>query len=362
MEKAEAMKHPLVEFVLITLRNISQVVLQCNALSGLVILVGIFHYSLHFGIAAIAGSVAATLTAMFFKSDEGMISAGLYGFNGVLTAISIVFYCESAYDLLDISLFLLGTYVFFGAVFSTIMTAAIGALTTKWDVAPLTAPFVLASWLFVAGTHFSPALAPGHNLPPKQHAELMKAKNAEKAARLAEIEANKETHHLLRTNWFEAIGKGMGEIFFEDDVVSGYLILLAIFINSRISGIMAIIGATVSIVVAELLHVDELTVDMGMYSYSAVLTAIALGGLFLALNVRGFVFTILAVILTTWLYPASAEVLDIVHLSAYTTPFILATWLMLFGKDAFHGIVAVPLAEATKPEDHFRFLTSGVSS
>ncbi len=343
-DEATDSSYTVIEFLLIVLRNVSQVMLQNNALSGAVILAGIFYQSIDFGIAAVIGSIVSILTAMFLKTDKGMVTAGLYGFNGVLTAIAIVFYCETAFDTIDISWWLIGTYVIFGAILSTVLTAAIGAMLSVGEVPALTAPFIVASWLFVAGTHFSPALEPGH------HHDALRPTVAETGDH--EVD---DDHYGIGT-WWEGVGKGFGEIFFQDNAVSGYLILLGVGISSRISAAMAVIAALLSIGVAEALHISEATIHMGMFSYSAILTAIAIGGLFYLLTVRSFIFMLFGIVLTTWLYAALAAILLPLHLAPYTAPFVVVTWIMLYSKDAFTGLVAIPPAEATNPEDNLRRL------
>ncbi|HQX51770.1 MAG TPA: urea transporter, partial [Planctomycetaceae bacterium] len=105
---------------------------------------------------------------------------------------------------------------------------------------------------------------------------------------------------------------------------------------------------------AESLHIGEIDIHMGMFSYSAILTAIAIGGLFYLLNLRGFVYTVFGIVFTTWLYAALAAVLQPLHLPAYTAPFVLVTWIMLYSKSVFQGLVAIPPAEATTPEGNLQ--------
>ncbi len=374
--------YTLADFGLIVLRNVSQVVLQNNAISGGVILAAIFYHSFAFGLAALAGSIVSTWTAMFLKTDHNLVKAGLYGFNGVLTAIAIVFYCQTSFDTIDISWWMMGIYVFFGAVFSTMLTAAIGSMLSVADVPPLTAPFVLASWLFVAGTHFSPALSPGHMHPTKRPASVVAAKESADTVKSSvggEGEAIGQAPDNAAADsdddnssgvddddgddndgvydidtWWEGAGKGFGEIFFQDNAISGYLILLAIAINSPISAAMAVVGVLISIGVAESLGIGEHDIHMGMFSYSAILTAIAIGGLFFLLTLRGFIYTVFGIVFTTWLYAALAAVLQPLHLPAYTAPFVLVTWIMLYSKSTFQGLVAIPPAEATPPEGNLK--------
>ena len=77
------------ENVLILGRGIGQVMFQNNALSGLLMLIGIACNSWQLAILAIAGTIVSTLTASLLKYNKRDIRDGLYGFNGTLVGIAI---------------------------------------------------------------------------------------------------------------------------------------------------------------------------------------------------------------------------------------------------------------------------------
>ena len=77
--------------LLILGRGIGQVMFQNNALSGLLMLVGVLLNSWQMALLAIAGNVVSTLAAYFSGYSREDIRNGLYGFNGTLVGIVRVF-------------------------------------------------------------------------------------------------------------------------------------------------------------------------------------------------------------------------------------------------------------------------------
>jgi urea transporter len=47
----------------------------------------------------------------------------------------------------------------FAVAFSSVMTAAIGAVTSNWKVPTLTAPFVVTAWFIELAAHIFPNIA-----------------------------------------------------------------------------------------------------------------------------------------------------------------------------------------------------------
>src|SRR3546814_2292929 len=78
-----------VELLEIFLRNIAQVFLLGSAISGAIILMGIFIASVRAGIAACLGSIIAIVAAIVLRADPASVYQGLYGFSAVLTAMAV---------------------------------------------------------------------------------------------------------------------------------------------------------------------------------------------------------------------------------------------------------------------------------
>jgi urea transporter len=140
------------------LRGIGQVMFQNNPITGLLFLVGIFINSYKYGLTALLGLVVATLTAHLLGADEMLIRNGLFGFNGVLTGIALSVFLEWNWHV--------AVYIILGAIVSTIVMMGLAKLLISWDLAPLTAPFVLTAWLLLFALYQFGELHPAKLIGP----------------------------------------------------------------------------------------------------------------------------------------------------------------------------------------------------
>lgn len=318
----------------ILLRGIGQVVLQNNPFSGLFILIGLFVASWAVGIVALVGVAVSTLTAVLLNVDKDLINAGLLGFNGVLVGIAISIYgSTSSYPVGDLPIWELWVFIILGAAFSAVVAMALGKLLSPWNMPALTMPFVLCAWIFAGSI---------------EYIVIHKAGNLEDYASQLIGEAGQYTAE----TWYIGVGKGFSEIFLQDSAIAGYLILAAIFINSRISAIMGVIGALLSIAAAMMFGATEHSIQLGLHSYNPVLTAIALGGLFIRFDWSSALYTLFGVVMTTWVTLAVGFALYRLELPVYTLPFVIVTWAMLLAAMNVDGLKYILPAEATTPEDN----------
>lgn len=316
-----------------TLRGIGQVVLQNNPWTGLIVLIGIYINSLVYGTLCLLGALLATLTAMVFGADRGAIRAGLHGFNGALVAIALDAYTSANYTEGTVPGWQLTMLIAMAVVLSVFVAMAIGKYTSLVGLPSLTSSFILVSLVFVSG-----ALA----VPTIESAPL----EAPAFANPAQAAAPYTLATLL-----EGSAKGIGQIFLQDNYITGGLILVGIALNTRIGALMALIAAFLSTAVAIGLGYPEENIHAGLYTYNGVLTAIALGGLFLVLSWRSFLYTVLGVLLTFEVTAGLATILTQLGLPVYTASFVLVTWVLLAAAQSATTLRYVMPADATTPED-----------
>jgi len=329
--------HPTLGFVDWILRGIGQVVFQNNPISGAVILAGIFYNSWIYGTVCLAGTIISTVTALLFRADKGMIKDGLFGFNGALIAIALVAYTSPNFTTGNIPNLHLCLYIVLCAVFTTAILPAFGALLGPHKVPGLTMPFVLATW-FVLGAllQFS----------------TIDVSNALKPTSPSDFTGPTPVYSL--DTWFHGITEGIAEIFFQDNWVTGVIILSGIAINTRIGALMALMGSTLAVGAAVLYGGHDEAIRDGLFGYNAALTAMALGGFFLVLNVPGFIYTVIGVLVTVRVWPSLGVFLEPSGMPVLTSAFVFVTWLMLLAKNGFPSLIPVAPADATTPEDNLR--------
>ena len=143
----------IADFVQGVLKSVSQVFLKGNGVSALLFLAGLAVSSLAAMVFALVGALVAVVTAHLLGAESDLITGGLLGFSPVLTAVALgaVFYQPSARVV---------AYALVGTVFTVIVQGAMNVALTPFAIPTLTAPFVLASWLFLLPRQcFEPAAA-----------------------------------------------------------------------------------------------------------------------------------------------------------------------------------------------------------
>ncbi len=281
-------KHPITGnmalFVSAILRGFGQIMLQENAVTGLLFLIGIFYGSLIMGIAAVLATFCGTATALFLKYDKSEIDKGLYGFSAALVGVAIMLFLKPA--------LLTWMAIIIGSSVATI----IQHFFINRKIPVFTLPFVLVTWLLI---FFS-------------RNYLTDTMSDPSSAIVPEID-------------YLTLGfKGYGQVIFQDKFVSGLLFFIAVLISSPISAVYGFIGAILSALIAFQFAVPINDIGMGLFSYNAVLCAITFAGS----RIKDSIWVLLSVMLSL-LFSILIFRLNIIPL---TFPFVLASCITLFLK------------------------------
>ena len=329
--------NPAVEVADTLLRGVGQVMFQNNPITGLLFLVGIFINSYKYGVTALLGLAVATLAAYLLGADRTLIRNGLFGFNGVLLGITLSVFLEWDWHV--------AVYIILGAIVSTIVMMALAKLFVSWDMAPLTAPFVLTAWLLLFALYQF-----GHLHPTKLIHPMLVHPGAVIQTDLQEATGGNGAVGWTATNLANAWFRGVGEVFLQDNVWTGVIFAIAILVNSRISLGFALLGSALGGLTALALGGDGVTIYHGLYGFNAVLTGVALGGLFLVLNWRSTIYALMGAIFSAIVFAAIAVALSPIGMPALTAPFVLTTWVFLLPAAGFRTLRRISVAEVRTPE------------
>lgn len=278
-------------FVTITLKGLGQIMLQENAVTGLLFLIGICYGSFIMGVTALLATVCGTATALFLKYDKSEIDQGLYGFSAALVGVALLLFLKPVV--------LSWILVIIGASSATI----IQHFFIKRKIPVFTLPFVLVTWLmlFFANNYFTTTLAA-------------------------------PTSAIVSTTDYFIFGfKGYGQVIFQDNLVAGLLFFIAVFISSPISALYGFIGAVLSAIIAFKLSVPINDISIGLFSYNAVLCAIVFAGN----QIKDGIWVLLSVLLSLF---ASLLMVKF-NFIPLTFPFVLASCVTLFFRDKLYFVI-----------------------
>ncbi|PRD44866.1 urea transporter [Phyllobacterium phragmitis] len=296
------------------MRGASQVMLQNNVLTGLLFILGIFWGAaaagnLSIAIGAIVGLVIATLTAILLRSDEASLEQGLFGFNGILVGVAVPTFLVMG----PATWFLL----IIGAAFSTIAMLAISHVTKLWGVPALTFPFVLTTWFLVLAAYSFGHLPIGGMGPPALPSPL-----AQSAPGI----------DLSASVLLSACIRGISQVFLINNFITGIIFIAALLVSSRWAAAFAVAGSVVSVIVALVLGANPSGIGAGLYGFSPVLTAIALGSVFFEPSWRVALFALLGTIVSVIAQGALDTAIAPLGVPTFTAAFVFVTWLFLLPK------------------------------
>lgn len=124
------------------LKGIAQVFLIDSWVTGLLFLVGLAVSSWRAALWAAIGSALALALALLFGASGSAVAHGLYGYSAVLTAVALatVFYRPSLRS---------AVWALLGIAVTLFVQAGMNVWMAPFGLAALTAPFCLATWLFL---------------------------------------------------------------------------------------------------------------------------------------------------------------------------------------------------------------------
>ena len=140
--------------------------------------------------------------------------------------------------------------------------------------------------------------------------------------------------------------RGIGQVMFQDNPLTGVLFLAAIAWGSYAAGVPQVaIGGVVAVIVATLtarwLRVDEKSLASGLYGYNGVLVGLALAT-FLAPGSLLWVYVVLGAAVSVVAMLGTANVVKLWG-SALTFPFVIITWVLLLATYGFSGLTGTAL-------------------
>jgi len=263
------------------LRGMGQIMLQDNALTGALFLLGILANSWQMFLAALLGVASGTAAACLLKYGKDDISRGLYGFNAALVGVGLLFFFQPGITL--------AILIIAGAALSSMLMN----FMHKRKMAPYTFPFILSTWLIIALAGATGILS---SQPPSPAAPLS-------------------------LDILSSLSMGASQVMFQASILTGIIFFAAIFVNSRTNAIYALLGSLVGALLALALSFPLPLISIGIFGYNGVLCGAAFAGS----KKHAFLFAIAATALSVLLVRA----LPFIGIPALTAPFVFATWAML---------------------------------
>lgn len=271
---------------------------QQSVLSGILMLAGIFAGSPDRSIVAL-GAVAALVAASTVALLRGMNGTrdGLQGFNAVLAGCAVFTFLSAGWATWGL--------VVVAALLTLPLKTLLDKLLSSTNQSSYTLPFIVATWavLLLAGTGIIHPYVP---------------------------EAIEQQPELTTVNIIIGWLKGISQVFLIDSWIGAVLILAGLAVSSWRVAILALVGSAAGMILAAIFGCQQAEILGGLWGFSPVLTAIAIGSARLkghmpSAQLLHYAILALSLTLTVLLQLCLTPLLAAVGLPILTLPFCLAT-------------------------------------
>ncbi len=282
------------------------------------------------GLMGLLGNIISNFMAKWLHANQEAWKAGIFGVSGILIGLALGMYAEPN----------LRTFIFLiiGAGLSGIVSVMLANFLAKYDLPILSLPFMMVIWLIL--------------LTIGSHNET----TYEYGAITIFSDIDKWLFNILPFEIFEYV-KMFGSILFQDNLISGVLVITAVALYSRISILYGLWGGFIGMIVYTFFNSS---LD-GFHGLNFVLISFAFGGFFIVGNRHGFALVTLAVIAVGLVDKSMTTLLSPINLPPLVFAFNAVTILFLFPLKMLPWsisplrLIPIPLYIIKSPESNFRW-------
>lgn len=144
----------------------------------------------------------------------------------------------------------------------------------------------------------------------------------------------------------KSVLRGFGQIMLQSNYWTGILFLVAICYDSIWMGVAALLSNIVGVLTAKILKFDKANIEDGLYGFNATLVGVALVFYF-----QFNIWVALAIVIGSAVSTILMEIALRKKFPAFTFPFILVTWILLF-------LLSIPNLALPTVSEHFVDITA----
>ncbi len=294
-------------------------------------------------VAVIFAIIFAELSGLF-KPD---IKKGIFSYNAMIIGVGMgTFYIWS----FSFFLFLL-VVVFISVIISGVCRNILG----KRGLPSLSIPFVVCMWLVL--------------LCSKNFAAIeLSTRNIYWITEMYAVGDDKLVSFVL---YFENIPipdlaatflKSLSSLFFQNNILAGLIIAVAILFYSRIMFSLIVVGFVSAIVFNNILAAHPEGINYYLLGGNYILVSVAIGSFFTIPSLYSYLWAILSVAITFLFATTFASILYPYHLPVYSMPFCVTTITLLiyFSKKRNLGLVLTPIQLYSPEENLYHYLNNNV--
>ena len=286
---------------------------QRKILSFIILIVTFFDFNA--GLCGAIGVLASIGIAYAMGFNRYNIASGYYGFNSLLVSLGLGIYYNP-----NIELFII---VFFASFLTLIFTLLFEGVIGKYRVPYLSIPFLIAIWLVTLATREFSALSISQR-------GIYMLNEMYSWGGLTVVNIYNSFNNLLVHESIIIYFKSLGAIFFQYNVLAGFLLMLGLIIYSRQAFLLSVLGFASAYMYYHFIGANINELSYSYIGFNFILTAIAIGGFFIIPSFYSYLFVILLTPLISLLLTSTSAIFSIYQLSVFSLPFNIIVIVFLY--------------------------------
>lgn len=305
--------------------------LDNKILAGTIMLVSFFNFW-----SGLSGLVAVVLTLLighWMHLDKAALKSGIYSFNSLLAGIGMGTFFDPG--------FVFFSLLALASLLSLLLSVGLGGWFYKYKLPFLSIPFVIAFWFVVLpSSHYE-------NLGLTQRGIFwineMYAVGGNNLLKLFQIIDTLQVNKLV-----DIYLRSISSIFFQNNLIAGLLITLALLYSSRIMFSLSVIGFLSAYLFALFSGSEAASINYYNIGANYMMVAFAIGGYFTIPSKNSYLWTILLIPLTSLVLLFFYKLLGYIQLPVFSLPFAFVTILFVYFlqlRSKSNGLVLTPLQQ-----------------
>jgi len=286
---------------------------QRKVLAVIILIVTFFDFNA--GLCGVFGVLASNGIAYAMGFNKYNIASGYYGFNTLLVSLGLGIYYNPNPELFII--------VFFTAFLTLILTLLFEGVIGKYKVPYLSIPFLISIWLVTLATREF------HSLSISQRG-IYTLNEMYAWGGLSVVKIYNSFNGLFFHPAIIIYLKSLGAIFFQYNVLAGFLLVIGLIIYSRQAFLLSVLGFLSAYYYYHFIGANINELSYSYIGFNFILSAIAIGGFFIIPSFYSYLFVILLTPLISVLLTSTSTIFSIFQLSVFSLPFNIIVIVFLY--------------------------------
>ncbi len=268
--------------------------------------------------AGLSGLIAVLITLVLGHSlhlNKTTLRSGVYSFNALLVGIGLGTFFDPGFVYFSV--------LALAALLTLFLSVTLGGLLFKHNLSYLSIPFVIAFWfVMLPASHLE-------NLGLTQRNIFWINEMYQKGGNgLLQLFQNIESYQLHRL--VDIYLRSLSSIFFQDNIITGSLITIALLYSSRIMFMLSVAGFLSAYMFAYFTGSEAASITYYNIGANYMMVAFAVGGYFLIPSRKSFLWTVFLVPVTSIVLLFFFKLFNFIQLPVFSLPFAFVTIVFLF--------------------------------